>query len=69
MDIAKALHETASQQGWGQATVIDVLMEYIHNQRSDAAFIDFLKQQIQYGEQQDAVSWNNTNDQSTNNCG
>lgn len=35
---------TSAQEGWQERTQIDVLLQYIENQDSEAAFADFLAQ-------------------------
>lgn len=41
----RALFETvAAEEGWHERTQIDVLLQYIVNQRSDAAFEDSIAQ-------------------------
>jgi hypothetical protein len=34
--------EVAEAQGWTEATQVSVLLDYINNQQSDEAFIDYI---------------------------
>lgn len=38
--------EIAEQQGWTDATQVEVLLRYIENQASPEAFQDFLNEQV-----------------------
>ena len=45
MDNSGVYGDIAIEKGWSLATQVDVLLTYIGNQQSDAAFVDFLQRQ------------------------
>lgn len=46
MSESNLFEEIADQQGWTEATQVDVLLRYIENQGSFEAFQDFLSEQV-----------------------
>lgn len=39
--------DIAEAQGWALSTQVHVLLEYIENQQSDEAFLDFLDEKVE----------------------
>ena len=58
-----ALNAIAQEQGWSDATIIGLLLDYIGNQQDDAAFENFLRdRQAEENAAAETLSWPDTSE-------
>ena len=46
MTVDGILEEAVASQGWNESTQLEIILEYVENQKDPAAFEDFLQQYI-----------------------